>query len=227
MKPPLRFRAPFAASAIAVFAAVTTGCAAPRPMALSTDQATLDVGPQQSLVLAAVKVANVYKPGYQPHVKELRLRSLAGKGEELAFDVGRPFRASGDEGNQFEELLLTLALAPGDYELTGIQVSAGPVVMRGSGLVPVNARFQVPPGKTIYLGRIEAVRRERQGDEPRAGPVVPLIQQSVSGFYGGTFDVKLFDGYDHDLPLMRAEYPALRTVAVEKLLLSPTARAAP
>lgn len=57
-------------------------------------------------------------------------------------------------------------------------------------------------------------------DEPRAGSLAPLIQQDITGFSGGTFDVKLLDGYDDDLPLMRAEYPALRSVTVERQLLS-------
>jgi hypothetical protein len=154
-------------------------------------------------------------------VKDIRVRSLGEKSEDLAFTVVQPYRASADEANQFEEFLVSLALAPGTYELTGVRVASGSVLMPGNGMVPVNATFQVPPGKAIYLGRIEAVRRERQGDEPRAGPVIPLIDQSVTGFSGGTFDVKLFDGYDHDLPLMRAEYPALRNLTVEKLLLPP------
>jgi hypothetical protein len=204
MRHPLRRRAVVAGLALSALAAFGSGCATTRPMALSKEQATFAVDPQQSLALSAVKVANVYKPGYQPHVKDIRVRSLGEKSEDLAFTVVQPYRASADEANQFEEFLVSLALAPGTYELTGVRVASGSVLMPG-----------------IYLGRIEAVRRERQGDEPRAGPVIPLIDQSVTGFSGGTFDVKLFDGYDHDLPLMRAEYPALRSMTVEKLLLPP------
>lgn len=198
-----------------------SGCATIKPMALSKEAQAVPIDAQQSLALAAVKVANVYKTGSQPHVKDVRVKTGGAEPKELAFTVVAPFRASEDEKNQYEEVLVSLALAPGDYEMIGVRVAAGSFIMPGNGLVPVNASFKVPAGKAVYLGRIEAVRRERKGDEPRAGPVLPLIDQSVTGFSGGTFDVKILDGYDHDLKLMRDEYPALKNVTVEKAFLTP------
>jgi hypothetical protein len=201
-----------------------SGCATMKPMALSKETQAIPLDAQQSLALAAVKVANVYKTGYQPHIKDVRVKATGGKaGEEaevFAFTVVAPYRASADETNQFEEILVSLALAPGEYEMSGVRVAAGSFLMPGNGMVPVNATFRIPPGKAVYLGRIEATRRERTGDEPRAGPVIPLIDQAVTGFSGGTFEVKLYDGYDHDLPLMRAEYPALQNVPVEKAFMT-------
>ena len=201
--------------------AMASGCATMKPMALSKEVQAIPLDGQQSLALASVKVANVYKTGYQPHVKDVRVKTAGPESTELAFTVVAPYRASADEASQFEEILVSMALAPGEYEMTGVRVAAGSFLMPGNGMVPVNATFRVPAGKVVYLGRIEAVRRERNGDEPRAGPVIPLIDQSVTWFSGGTFDVKLFDGYDHDLPLMKAEYPALQSVAVEKAFLTP------
>lgn len=202
-----------------------TGCATVKPMALSREAQVITLDGQQSLALAAVKVANVFKTDYQPHVRSVGVKAIGGKAgesvEELSFTVTAPDRASADEANQFEEVFLSLALAPGEYELSGVRVTAGSFLVPGNGVVPVNATFRVPPGQAVYLGRIEAVRRERNGDEPHAGPVIPLIDQAVTGFSGGTFDVKLFDGYDHDLPLMRAEYPALQKVTVGKAFLIP------
>lgn len=196
-----------------------TGCATMKPMALSKELQTVPIDAQQSLALAAVKVGNVYKTGQQPHIKDVRVKGTGADAKELAFTVPGPWRASPDEKDQFEEILVSLALPPGEYEMIGVRVAAGSFLMPGNGMVPVNATFHVPAGKAVYLGRVEAVRRERKGDEPRAGPVIPLIDQSVTGFSGGTFDVKLFDGYDHDLPLMRTEYPALQNVTVEKAFM--------
>src|SRR6266568_2596132 len=50
-------------------------------------------------------------------------------------------------------------------------------------------RFEVKPAQVVYLGRVEAVRRERKDDgELRAGFVIPLIGQAVAGYSGGTFE---------------------------------------
>ncbi len=212
---------------LAAFVALASGCATTKPMALSKETQAVALDAQQSLALATVKVANVYKTGYQPHVRNVAVKSTGEKEESFAFTVATPYRASEVETDQYEEFLLSLALAPGTYELTGIRVTAGGFPVMGNGVVPINSTFQVAPGKAVYLGRIEAVRRERTGDEPRAGSVIPLLDQAVTGFSGSTFDVKLFDGYDHDLPLMRAEYPALKNVTVEKQFLKPKPPAPP
>jgi hypothetical protein len=166
-------------------------------------------------------VANVYKTGYQPHIKNVQVKSLGAKEEVLAFEVAAPFQASQDEANQFEEALLSLSLPPGDYQLVWAWVTAGSVIMPGNGQVPVDATFRVPAGKAVYLGRVEAVRRERVGDEPRAGGVLPLVDQAVTGMSGGTFDVRFVDAFDKDLADFKAEFPALKQVTVERALMTP------
>lgn len=206
---------------LAAFLAPLAGCATTKSMALSKETPAIAVDAQQSLALATVKVANVYKTGYQPHVRSVTVKSTGEKEQTFAFQVAKPYRASALETDQYEEFLLSFALAPGSYDLTGVWVTAGSFPLAGNGEVPVNSTFQIAPGTVVYLGRIEAVRRERTGDEPRAGAVIPLLDQSVSGFSGGTFDVKLLDAYDSDLPLIRTEYPALGNATVEKQLLRP------
>jgi hypothetical protein len=218
-------RAIVAGLAVSALTILGTGCATVKPMALSKEAIALE--PQQALAIATVNVANVYKTGSQPHVKSVLVKTTGEKSETLAFQVVAPFRASELETNQFEEILVSMALAPGAYELTGVQVAAGSFIMPGNGMVPLNAPFQIAPGKSVYLGRIEAVRRERKGDEPRAGPVIPLIDQAVTGFSGGTFDVRVVDRYDQDLLLMRNEFPPLRNLAVEKQLVRPAPPAPP
>jgi hypothetical protein len=94
----------------------------------------------------------------------------------------------------------------------------------GSGVVPVFSAFRIEPGRAVYVGRVEAVRRERKGDEPRAGSVIPLIDQAVTGFSGGTFEVKVVDRYDEDVALFKATYAPLAGVSVDKALLSAPGR---
>ncbi|HEX9305890.1 MAG TPA: hypothetical protein VF894_00270 [Anaeromyxobacter sp.] len=217
----VRHRALVVGMAVSALAVFGSGCATSRQMALTKETPAFAVGPEQSLALLAVKLTNVYKTGYQPHLKNLRISALNEKGEEFAFDPGEPFRASEAENDQYEEFLVSLALAPGKYSFSNLWIRASGGLVFGNGVVPINSSFEVPPGKAIYLGRIEVLRRERQGDEPRAGSVIPLIDQAVTGFSGGTFDVKLFDGYDHDLALMTAAFPALKPLKIEKQFLPP------
>jgi hypothetical protein len=69
---------------------------------------------------------------------------------------------------------------------------------------------------------VEAVRRERKEDtELRAGPLFPLLNQAVTGFSGGTFDVTIRDAYDDDLARLRKVYPALGKLEVSRAVLSP------
>ncbi len=80
--------------------------------------------------------------------------------------------------------------------------------------------IELKPNKIVYLGRIEAVIRERKNDgELRAGPVVPLLDQAVTGFAGGTFDINVYDNYDKDIALFKQIYPLLNKYTVEKAVL--------
>ena len=66
------------------------------------------------------------------------------------------------------------------------------------------------------------MNRKRQDDnELRAGPVIPLIDQAVAGFSGGTFEVKIFDNYDDDMAVFRQKHPALGHFTVERAVLPP------
>lgn len=92
----------------------------------------------------------------------------------------------------------------------------------GTFAVPVYSKFELRPRSVVYLGRVEAVVRERKDDsELRAGPVIPLIDQAVVGASGGTFDVKIFDNYDEDLAAFQKKHPFLDRYQVEKAVLPP------
>lgn len=203
------------------------GCVTMKPMALSREAPAPSLDPQQSLALATLRLANVYKTGYQPHAKSLTVKGQGEKGERLTFDLGTPFKASAVETDQFEEFLVSMALPPGAYAVTTSHATASGFFILGNGLVEINSPFMLGPAQAVYLGRIDVTRRERVGDEPRAGIVIPLIDQAVSGFAGGTFDVKIVDRYDEDLAIMRAQFPALEKVTVEKQILPPPRREPP
>lgn len=78
--------------------------------------------------------------------------------------------------------------------------TAGVFPIRGAFCAPVFMPFELSPGSIVYLGRIEAtIRARRSDDELRAGPLVPLIDQAVSGLFGGTFEIRISDNYEGDV----------------------------
>jgi hypothetical protein len=207
-------------TAAAVGAALALGgCATTGKMALSKDAAGLELG-QQSLVLMTMRLGNTYKPDSQPKLRAVSIRAEEGERATTSFEIGELIARDESQTNQFEEAAFSFPLPPGRYQMREVSVYTPGIFAPGSGTVPIFARFEVKPGQVVYLGRIEAVRRERKDDaELRAGSVVPLIPQAVSGYSGGTFDVKIRDAYESDLKLLRDSYPALQKAQVAKSVL--------
>ena len=57
-----------------------------------------------------------------------------------------------------------------------------------------------------YLGRAEAVNRERRSDqELRAGSLFPVIDQRIAGFANGTFDLVVRDAQAEDFASLQAQ----------------------
>jgi hypothetical protein len=204
---------------MALFAFVAifvSGCATIKPMALDNIKAIeLD---QRSVALMTVKTSNQYRPNYQPNVCSIFIWTTGKEGKEkYTFSVEKPYNSV---ENQFNEYLISIDLPPGKYKLREIFGTSGIFPFRGMFSIPIYVDFELKPNKVIYLGRIEAVVRERKNDsEMRAGPVIPLVDQAVTGFSGGTFDVRIFDNYDEDIVIFKQKYPVLNNYAVEKAIL--------
>lgn len=196
------------------------GCMTGRPMAFAPGAPPLALGASEGLALGTLKLANVYKTGCMPHASSVTVISSAGSSRFAT----APFRESAAENDQYEEVLVSLPLAPGEYTLTEIFARASCGIVFGSGTATVEAPFRVEPGEAVYIGRVVATRRERKGDEPRAGSVIPFIDQAVTGFSGGTFDVRVVDNYVADVALLKSTFAPLANVAVQKPPVGPSAR---
>lgn len=121
-----------------------------------------------------------------------------------------------------KEYLVSISLPPGRYKLREISGASGGFPVLGTFSIPVYTKFEMRPNTLVYLGRIEAVVRERKDDnELRAGPVFPLLDQAITGFSGGTFDIRIFDNYEEDFSFFVEKYPLLSKYAVEKAVLPP------
>jgi hypothetical protein len=84
---------------------------------------------------------------------------------------------------------------------------------------PLGGRFELARNSVTYIGHIEMINRPRRDGEKRSGGLFPLIDQAASGFYGGTFDVKVTDRSHVDIPSFIERYPELRGVDIKKSIL--------
>jgi hypothetical protein len=194
------------------------GCATIKPMALSDKPAALDTG-RESVALMTIKTANPYRPSYQPNLTHVVVWSDDAERKRFSFKVDEPHKRVKDE---FNDYLVSMSLPPGRYSLRELFGTSGIFPVRGSFAVPLYKKLELKPNSVIYLGRVVAVNRERKNDDAlRAGPVIPLIDQAVTGFSGGTFDVQIVDNYDEDMAAFRQAYPALVRFTVERGVLPP------
>lgn len=191
------------------------GCASTQPMALSAKTKMLDLS-EAPVALMTVKIANEYKPGFQPtdcfvYMKEMKT------GKMRTYIVGKPNQSV---KKQFNDYLVSMKCVPGEHRFQNIGGSSSHFPIYGSFVIPVSNSFDIQPGKVVYLGRIEAVNRKRVGNQPRAGSVIPLLDQGVSGFGGGSWHIKIYDNYEEDVAAFKQKYPFIGNYAVEKVVLS-------
>lgn len=91
--------------------------------------------------------------------------------------------------------------------------------IHGFFFTPLHSSFEAKEPGVFYLGHVNATVRERQGNEFKAGPSVPLIDQAVAGASGGTFDVEITDQWSTDEAAFLSKFPVLTGISVQKALL--------
>lgn len=199
----------FAACCLLFFGSGCTGS-----MALNKDQKTIDLS-SKSLALFTTAISNQNRPDYQPFPYMV---FFGGSGSEtFTVKESSPHRS---EKGRSTEYLLGFDLKSGRYSLQKIWFDYHGTFIGARASVPLDLSFGITPNSVVYLGRITVVIRPITKDgETSAGGVFPIINQAVAGFSGATYDVTVEDRYEEDMIWFRTEYPALRTVAVEKAIL--------
>lgn len=208
-----------------VFVAVLsflTGCATTKPMGLSEALGSLPES-KEAVAFFSLRAVNQHKPGFQPKVSHVFVwEDGKEKREKYSFTVDDPYRQGKDE---FNEYLVSLRLPAGKYMLRELFGSAGFFPIRGMFGAPVFTRFELAPGTIVYFGRIDAIIRERTSeDQLRAGPVIPLIDQAVTGLSNGTFDIQISDNFEQDIIAFKERYPGLIGAKIERAVLPPWSR---
>jgi hypothetical protein len=85
--------------------------------------------------------------------------------------------------------------------------------------MPLHTEIDINESSVLYLGKVTGKVRERKENEFRAGIIFPLLDQAVTGFSGGTFDVNIIDNYEEDVNFMKTLFPALGNVQIKSQVL--------
>jgi hypothetical protein len=199
--------------------ALISGCATVHEMGVKKDTEHLNLD-KKGLLLMSVQVTNEYKPDYQPQiiVAFVEKPNAQSKEDRHNFKTDLEGTISSSDGSRY---LLRMELEPGKYVVRGASCMYQSLFLIGSCFIPIHADIVVEPNKVTYLGRVKGVMKEREDDEFRAGPLIPLVDQSVTGFSQSTFDVAITDQSSEDLKAYKSLFPVLSAVDIETRILPP------
>lgn len=125
-----------------------------------------------------------------------------------------------DSGKNQNLIPLRFSLAPGKYHLRSLNGFFGsPVLLPGVAIVPLDLMFEVPENSVFYMGHLHVHMRPRTDTEFLAGPYFPLASQAVFGVTTSTFDVRVTDAAESDLPIYRNKFPVLKDIGIPTHLL--------
>ena len=192
------------------------------PMALNSKTKTLDLT-DSGIALMTLKIANEYKPAFQVtsgfnRPPMISIRNLLKK-KFRDFEIGKPYRSV---KKKYNEYLVSLEVAPGKHGLTTISGHSYHIMIDGTFSIPIYETFNIQAGKIVYLGHIETINRKKVSDDQLpAGFMLPMIDQAVCGFSGGTWHVTISDNYDADIVAFKQEYPVIAGHTIEKKVLPP------
>ena len=209
-------------AAVSAASVLLTGCATRTVQAFEND-ADRVTATSDPVYLMTATVRNGYKKGWQPHLLVVNVEKDGATDSSGRFNFTMDKKALLDEtdkdaGNKY---LLRMQLAPGKYEIVGLTELNRSFPIIATFFTPLHETLNVSGKGTItYLGHVEASVRERKGEEFKAGPSIPLIDQAVVGASGGTWDVAIVDAWDTDEALFRGSFAALKDTPIQKGLLA-------
>ena len=202
---------------LVVLLTALSGCATVVKMAPTKQSTALDTS-RQSVLLVSMTLANTYHDSYQPEplIVELEKPDATQSPDRLNVKVDRDALVEQENGKHY---LLRLPLAPGKYILRGVMGESGIFPVHGFFFLPLNYDIDVKPGTIEYLGHFDAIVVERKDGELRAGPMIPLIDQAVTGFSRGTWDVRVTDASPTDVAEFKTAFPALQNATIQSDIL--------
>jgi hypothetical protein len=203
----------------AVSVLLMSACATVNTMGPSKADTAVDLS-KNGLILMTVRLDHPFRSYYTPNPIVVKLERPGAQSSEDRFN----FRFDDDSrlvNGETTEYLVRMSLPPGKHQLMGIWGMASRFPITGSFFVPLITDIEVKAGAVTYIGRVEASSRERAENEFRAGPVIPLIDQAVTGFSNGTWEVKISDNSAADVARFKSTFKALEKAQIDNQILPP------
>lgn len=198
-----------------------SGCvAAYRKMPLQENGAMPSLA-QRSVLVMRVKMRNENHKTQQPKMTYAYAteKLQGGKGIKTAF-WDPTLLHEADEGGK--EYFVSLDVEPGTVRLDALHFWRFiPLLLSAKAELPLRCEVDVPASKVVYLGSLDSVIVPKTGtDQTAAGGPFPLVDQAVAGFSNGTWQYSVADDYDAAVPELKAKYPFLSDVEIEKGILA-------
>lgn len=194
------------------FVALFSGCASVNKMPLNDSVTELDTS-QKSILLGRITIQNKNKLNHQP-----KLLAVFIKKDGKDFSFTKPSLIS-EVDNESKEYIFSLASESGVAELNFMRFLRQAFLINGMADLQFKQNIVIPDNEIVYIGNINASIIPREEGQPRAGSIIPLIDQSVTGFSSGTFVVGISDNYDEDIELMTKKFPYLAGKTITKMIL--------
>ncbi|RSZ61014.1 hypothetical protein HF313_16940 [Massilia atriviolacea] len=179
------------------------------------------INPAKSIYLMTATLKNDYHSSYQPKAIVLHVErgAAADKADRINYTMDTLARAESDAAGTGNTYYLRMELEQGQYTVRSItgMVQSFPIIATFS--APLHAQLDAATPGVYYLGHVDATVRERVGNEFKAGPSIPLIDQAVAGASGGTFDVAVSDRWARDESEFKRRFPVLKSATIGKAIL--------
>jgi hypothetical protein len=207
-------------SLVIAAAVLLTGCATRTKMAFENDEERLTASSKPVFLMTAT-LKNSYRTSFQPRLLVVNIErpGATDAADRLNFTMDEKAKNETDTAEAGNTYLLRMQLDPGPYQIVGLTCMSRSFPINGFFFAPMHATVKSDQPGVYYLGHVDATVRERQGNEFKAGPSIPLIDQAVAGASGGTFDIVISDQMNSDEASFRAKFPALKGVEIKKSIL--------
>ena len=191
-----------------------SGCASVSEMPLKSGLTDIDTS-QKSLIVGKLSIKNENAPSHQPYL----LCIFVEKDGQL-YSYKSPTLVS-DMGTDGKSYFFSMDVPPGKATIKFARFLRDiPLLVLATADLPFEHEIDIPKDEVIYIGNIQATIKPRENDEqPRAGSVIPLIDQAVAGFSSGTFEVEIIDDFQIDTTNLINKYPALSNRNITKQIL--------
>jgi len=196
-----------------------SGCVNYFPMGVLKSTKKLELE-GEGLLLASFEITNKFRPKFQPKVTAIRLQGFGDDSNNKNY-----FFEPDSEGTYVHskgyKYLLRMKVPAGKYVLRGADCGYNGLIVKGYCFMPIHSDITVSSDKVIYLGNIRGEMRERNEDEFRAGPLIPIIDQAITGYYTSTFDVLISDAWIEDEKSFISIFPALEQAEIIQKVMLP------